>query len=76
MSKVLSVPKVEEILVLARQAEGTAANAATTLVIDDADLGALASGKADLRDLYQHGKLRVNGDVMPAHQLAFLKGLL
>ncbi|HNM50808.1 MAG TPA: hypothetical protein PKN86_13925, partial [Candidatus Obscuribacter sp.] len=27
MSKVLSVPKVEEILVLARQAEGTAANA-------------------------------------------------
>ncbi len=57
-------------------AEGTTQAATTTLVLDDADLDALAKGKADLRDLFQHGKLRVDGEVMPAHQLAFLKGLI
>jgi len=60
----------------ARIAEEASSTAATTLVLDDADLDALAKGKADLRDLYQHGKLRVDGEVMPAHQLAFLKGLI
>jgi (3R)-3-hydroxyacyl-CoA dehydrogenase / 3a,7a,12a-trihydroxy-5b-cholest-24-enoyl-CoA hydratase / enoyl-CoA hydratase 2 len=44
------------------------------LTIADADLPALASG--NIRSLYQHGKLRVDGDVSVAHRLGFLKGLL
>ena len=45
-----------------------------TLTIADADLPALASG--NVRNLYQHGKLRVDGDVTVAHRLGFLKGLV
>ena len=47
-----------------------------TIVITDADLAALASGQATARQLYQHGKLRVDGDVSVAHRLGFLKGLI
>jgi 3-hydroxyacyl-CoA dehydrogenase/3a,7a,12a-trihydroxy-5b-cholest-24-enoyl-CoA hydratase len=58
--------------------EGTDPKAATGLRIDDADLAALCKG-ADLpaaaQDLYQHGKLRVDGDVRLAHKLSFLKDL-
>ncbi len=54
--------------------EGTDAAAKTTLVISDSDFEALSNGKAELRDLYQHGKLRVNGELLPVHQLGFLKG--
>jgi len=49
-------------------------DAKATLTIADADLPALASG--NVRSLYQHGKLRVDGDVSVAHRLGFLKGLL
>lgn len=56
--------------------EGANEKATTRLTIDDADLTSLAQGKAELRDFYQHGKLRVDGDVMPAHQLNFLKSLI
>jgi len=45
-----------------------------TLTIADADLAGLAAGNA--RSLYQHGKLRVDGDVSVAHRLGFLKGLV
>jgi 3-hydroxyacyl-CoA dehydrogenase/3a,7a,12a-trihydroxy-5b-cholest-24-enoyl-CoA hydratase len=45
-----------------------------TLTIADADLPALANGKA--RELYQHGKLRVDGDVSVAHRLGFMKGVI
>ena len=55
--------------------EGTDAAATTTITIDDADLAALAAGSATARDLFQHGKLRVDGDVRPATKLAFLKAL-
>ena len=47
-----------------------------TISISDADFAALASGKATARDLYQHGKLRVDGDISVAHRLGFLKGLI
>jgi (3R)-3-hydroxyacyl-CoA dehydrogenase / 3a,7a,12a-trihydroxy-5b-cholest-24-enoyl-CoA hydratase / enoyl-CoA hydratase 2 len=49
-------------------------NAKTVLTIADADLPALASG--NVRSLYQHGKLKVDGNVTVAHRLGFLKGLL
>ena len=47
-----------------------------TLTIADADFAALAGGKATAKSLYQHGKLRVDGDVSVAHRLGFLKGLV
>lgn len=48
----------------------------TRLRIADTDLAALVRGAADARDLYQHGKLRVDGELLPAHALGFLQGLL
>jgi 3-hydroxyacyl-CoA dehydrogenase/3a,7a,12a-trihydroxy-5b-cholest-24-enoyl-CoA hydratase len=53
-----------------------AANAAVVFGIDDADLVALVRSKATPRDLYQHGKLRVNGDVALAKHLDFLRDLV
>jgi NAD(P)-dependent dehydrogenase (short-subunit alcohol dehydrogenase family)/acyl dehydratase/putative sterol carrier protein len=50
--------------------------AATTITIADGDLAELAAGKTTARDLYQHGKLRVDGDVTVAHRLGFLKSLI
>ena len=47
-----------------------------TLTISDADFAALAGGKADARSLFQHGKLRVDGDVSVAHRLGVFKGLI
>ena len=44
-----------------------------TFILADADLPDLAAGK--VKELYQHGKLRVDGDVSVAHRLGFLKGL-
>jgi 3-hydroxyacyl-CoA dehydrogenase/3a,7a,12a-trihydroxy-5b-cholest-24-enoyl-CoA hydratase len=55
--------------------EGTEAKAATALRIDDADLAALTKDPSKSQDLYQHGKLRVDGDVRLAHKLGFLKDL-
>lgn len=48
--------------------------AKTTLTLKDEDLAALSAG--DVYGLYQHGKLRVDGDVSVAHRLGLLKGLL
>ena len=42
----------------------------------DADLAALASGKASARQLYQQGKLKIDGDISVGHRLGFLKGLI
>jgi 3-hydroxyacyl-CoA dehydrogenase/3a,7a,12a-trihydroxy-5b-cholest-24-enoyl-CoA hydratase len=47
-----------------------------TIAVGDADFAQLASGKATAKSLYQHGKLRVDGDVSVAHRLGFLKGLI
>jgi len=44
--------------------------------IADEDLAALASGKADARDLYQRGKLRVDGDVRLAQGLSVFSKLI
>jgi len=44
--------------------------------LDDADLASLASGKASAQQLYQQGKLRIDGDVSVGHRLGFLKGLI
>jgi 3-hydroxyacyl-CoA dehydrogenase/3a,7a,12a-trihydroxy-5b-cholest-24-enoyl-CoA hydratase len=43
--------------------------------ISDADLVALVSGKATARQLFQQGKLRIDGDISVGHRLGFLKGL-
>ncbi|MEJ7599228.1 MAG: SDR family NAD(P)-dependent oxidoreductase, partial [Kofleriaceae bacterium] len=47
-----------------------------TIAISDADFAELASGKTTAKSLYQHGKLKVDGDVSVAHRLGFLKGLI
>jgi 3-hydroxyacyl-CoA dehydrogenase/3a,7a,12a-trihydroxy-5b-cholest-24-enoyl-CoA hydratase len=56
--------------------EGSDAKAGAALRIDDADLVALCKDPGSARDLYQHGKLRVDGDVRIAHKLGFLKDLI
>jgi 3-hydroxyacyl-CoA dehydrogenase/3a,7a,12a-trihydroxy-5b-cholest-24-enoyl-CoA hydratase len=52
--------------------EGAATAATTTITLTDDDLAALAGGESP-QSLYQHGKLRVEGDLRPAHKLAFFK---
>ena len=47
-----------------------------TLTISDADLVALVTGKATAKNLYQHGQLKVDGDVSVAHRLGFLNKLI
>lgn len=49
---------------------------ATVLTLADADLAALASGKATAQSLFQRGRLRVDGDVQLAHKLGFLDQLI
>jgi 3-hydroxyacyl-CoA dehydrogenase/3a,7a,12a-trihydroxy-5b-cholest-24-enoyl-CoA hydratase len=49
-------------------------DAQATITIADADLPALAAG--NVKSLYQHGKLRVDGDISVAHRLGFLKGVI
>ena len=44
--------------------------------LSHADLAELGSGKATPQSLFQMGKLRVDGEVEPAHRLNFLKGLI
>ena len=55
---------------------GETDGATTTITINDADLAELASGEATPRALYQTGKLRVDGEIEPAHRLTFLEGLI
>jgi 3-hydroxyacyl-CoA dehydrogenase/3a,7a,12a-trihydroxy-5b-cholest-24-enoyl-CoA hydratase len=55
--------------------QGADPTATTVLRIDDADLAALAKDPTLAQSFYQQGKLRVEGDVRPAHKLAFLKDL-
>jgi 3-hydroxyacyl-CoA dehydrogenase/3a,7a,12a-trihydroxy-5b-cholest-24-enoyl-CoA hydratase len=54
--------------------EGADAKAAATITVAEEELVALAKGES-ARDLYQHGKLRVDGDVRVAHRLGFMKGV-
>jgi 3-hydroxyacyl-CoA dehydrogenase/3a,7a,12a-trihydroxy-5b-cholest-24-enoyl-CoA hydratase len=55
-----------------KEAAGTAD---VTLKMSDDDLEALAKGEA-LRDLFLHGRVRIDGDTRIAHKLTFLKGLV
>jgi 3-hydroxyacyl-CoA dehydrogenase/3a,7a,12a-trihydroxy-5b-cholest-24-enoyl-CoA hydratase len=55
--------------------EGEAQGAQATFTLSDDDLVALAQDPGRARDLYQRGRLRVDGDVRLAQRLAFLKGL-
>ena len=48
----------------------------TILTLADDDLAALAQGEASAQSLYQKGRLRVDGEVQPAHRLSFLRGLV
>jgi len=54
--------------------EGSDAKAAATFTVADGDLTALAQ-KDGARDLFQRGKLRVDGDTHLAHKLSILNGL-
>jgi 3-hydroxyacyl-CoA dehydrogenase/3a,7a,12a-trihydroxy-5b-cholest-24-enoyl-CoA hydratase len=56
--------------------EGKDPKATTVLRLDDADLAALTKDPTQAQSLYQHGKLRVDGDVRPATKLSFLKDLV
>jgi len=60
----------------ARVAQAASDKAAVTLGISDETLAALVQGKHDVRDLYQHGELRVDGDALLAHKLQFLSNLV
>jgi 3-hydroxyacyl-CoA dehydrogenase/3a,7a,12a-trihydroxy-5b-cholest-24-enoyl-CoA hydratase len=53
-------------------ADGAASGAAATLTLNDADVPALA----DVRDAYQRGLVRIDGDIRVAHRLGFLKALV
>jgi 3-hydroxyacyl-CoA dehydrogenase/3a,7a,12a-trihydroxy-5b-cholest-24-enoyl-CoA hydratase len=53
---------------------GRVGTATTTLTLAEEDLVALARG-ASASELFQQGKLRVDGDMRPAHQLGFMKDL-
>ena len=56
--------------------EGSMDHVDATLSIAEDDLVALVKGEASAEDLFQRGKLRVDGDVLIAHRLGFLAGLL
>ena len=54
--------------------EGDGGKADVTVKLSDDTLAALAKD-GNLRDLYQHGQIRVDGDVRAATRLTILKGL-
>jgi 3-hydroxyacyl-CoA dehydrogenase/3a,7a,12a-trihydroxy-5b-cholest-24-enoyl-CoA hydratase len=56
--------------------EGKTDKADVTLRLSDEDLAALVQDPQAVRQLYQHGKLRVDGDVRLASHLGFLKQLI
>jgi 3-hydroxyacyl-CoA dehydrogenase/3a,7a,12a-trihydroxy-5b-cholest-24-enoyl-CoA hydratase len=51
-------------------------DATATITLTDSDLVALANGQSTLRDLFQRGKIRLDGDVEVARRLTLLEGLL
>jgi 3-hydroxyacyl-CoA dehydrogenase/3a,7a,12a-trihydroxy-5b-cholest-24-enoyl-CoA hydratase len=57
-------------------AKGTSGVADTTLTIADADLVSLAKGEHDAGELFQRGKLRVDGNVEVARRLGFFNKLI
>lgn len=55
---------------------GAAASPAAVFRLSDATLVALASGRAQARDLFQRGALRVDGEVRLARELGVLDQLI
>lgn len=55
--------------------EGKCKDALTTVTLTDADLAAWTSGKQSIQSLYQHGNVRVDGDVRAVHRLGFMSKL-
>ncbi|MBW1830273.1 MAG: SDR family NAD(P)-dependent oxidoreductase [Deltaproteobacteria bacterium] len=55
---------------------GETDGATTTITLDDAELAELSSGETTTQSLFQRGRLRIDGDMQPAHRLNFLKGLI
>ncbi|WP_173911305.1 peroxisomal multifunctional enzyme type 2 [Acinetobacter sp. Marseille-Q1618] len=51
-------------------------NADVSLTLSDQHLAALVANQRDIRDLYQHGELKVDGDIRLLHHMQFLQGLL
>ncbi|HWY25089.1 MAG TPA: SCP2 sterol-binding domain-containing protein, partial [Nevskia sp.] len=60
----------------ARVEAGESAKAVAVFGITDADLAALVRGEAQAEDLFQKGRLRVDGDVRLARELSFLSKLI
>ncbi len=56
--------------------EGKDAKASAVFRIADADLPLLSRDPSSARELFQRGKVRVDGDVRLAHKLGFLKDLV
>jgi (3R)-3-hydroxyacyl-CoA dehydrogenase / 3a,7a,12a-trihydroxy-5b-cholest-24-enoyl-CoA hydratase / enoyl-CoA hydratase 2 len=56
--------------------EGTIEGPAATFTVTDEDLAQLAKDPQTAKNFYQHGKLRVDGDVRLAGRLSFLKQLI
>ena len=57
-------------------ASGVSGEADTTFTIADEDLVALVKGEHNAQQLFQRGKLRIDGDIRVAHRLGFMNKLL
>ncbi|RZG80293.1 SDR family NAD(P)-dependent oxidoreductase [Acinetobacter sp. WCHAc060033] len=55
--------------------QGSDANADVTLTLSDHHLAELVSSQREIRDLYQHGDVVVDGDIRLVHQMRFLQNL-
>jgi 3-hydroxyacyl-CoA dehydrogenase/3a,7a,12a-trihydroxy-5b-cholest-24-enoyl-CoA hydratase len=56
--------------------DGVTPTAATKVTLDDETFVALSTGTPSVRELFQHGRLRVDGALGPVHRLGFLKQLV
>jgi 3-hydroxyacyl-CoA dehydrogenase/3a,7a,12a-trihydroxy-5b-cholest-24-enoyl-CoA hydratase len=76
----ISAPEASWLLDLSGAApkleQNGAGKPAASFTIADEDLAMLAAGKAAARDLYQRGKLRVDGETRLVRQLGLLSGLI
>ena len=56
--------------------QGRDVNANVALTLTDHHLAELIAGQREIRDLYQHGEVKVIGDIRLVHQMQFLNGLV
>lgn len=57
----------------AKVTRGRAGDADAVITMTDADLVGIVEGETTVQRLYQHGRLRVDGDVRVAHKLGFFR---